>query len=1367
MSTQAPHRVSPLVEWLLLIAALALIGLGFVYLHANEARRIEVAEGDRLQALATVLGDDVASNLAAANRALQGVIRYLQLVLQADPSHRLTALADAMPGVRTMFVLDVKGIVMASSDLQFIGKNFSQQPYFKLVRDHPSKTMLYLSVPFQSVRKDVIMNVARMVAGPRGEFSGLVIATLDPEYFTGIFRAASYAPDVWGGIAHGDGVKLLTFPALSGVDGRYPNQPGSFFRRHRDSAQVDSVFTGALQPSGEQRLVASRTVQPAALAMDKPLVITLSRDLAALKQPLWRETMTYALFYGALVLLCCAGLYWLQIRRAQLQTLSAGREGDRRQADERMQLALRGANLGLWRFDVATGALKLDDNSLALVGVVAQEGAADPAFWCNRVHPADLQAYLAARAACIDGSALLFEVTYRILHQQGHWAWILGRGQAMARDAQGRARMIMGTHLDLTDIKSAEQEVLRSSNELEVIFDNLTEAVLVLDRDGSVIHSNRVARDFQALIGPHFSLGQTIQGVDMILPDGQVLQHDQWPMRRGLRGDFVKNFEVEIRRQDTGAALFVDCSTAPILDDAGAIDVLIVTLMDVNERRRSDTLRDSEARFRTLIEDAPLAIAMLRAGHFIYVNPRYRALHAYLDSDDLIGRPWRAMLSSASGALLQAEQDSIALDRPVELMFAAEGLGKDGRLVPVFKTTATVLLADGPATLIFAQDISSQKAAEVAMLQALAGAEKANRSKAEFLANMSHEIRSPLNAILGFAYLLERAHLDPDAQDMVRKIRSSGRLLLGIISDILDVSKIEAGQMKIEQAPFRLADVIDSLAAAMSMAACDKHIELIIDPLPPGVAMVVGDALRLQQVLLNLTSNAIKFTEAGRVTLQIDLLSRNEDKLLLRFCVRDTGIGIAAALQDDVFLAFTQADSSTTRRFGGSGLGLAICRQLVDLMQGEIGLTSAPGQGSEFWFTLPLLAIADSDVPATAHCDALIAAASGARLVDAMPHKSGTVLAASDPAGRTRSPPLLQTAGPGLIGVRLLIVDDSEINREVAQRILQDEGAVVTLAVNGKAALDWLLVYPDRIDLILMDVQMPVMDGIEATRQLRRLPQFDVIPIIALTAGAFQSQQDAARAAGMTDVISKPFDVPAMIALIQRLVARRRLNLVPVPSVDGAGASMTQLRAPVLAAMDVGRGLQLWSDLQAYRDYLRHFADSYGNAVDVMYASLACGDRAAAALLAHKLAGVAGNLALPDTHHQADEAERVLAGANDPTSALAQLRQTLLQAMAEIGAFAPLPAAPAQAQVLLAALSADLSVDLARLLSALMAALDGDDPEPVEPLLAALAPLLAQKQLAPIVDCVRGFDFRGAEAGTLALAGQLGISMGKKCCLLD
>jgi PAS domain S-box-containing protein len=624
-----------------------------------------------------------------------------------------------------------------------------------------------------------------------------------------------------------------------------------------------------------------------------------------------------------------------------------------------------------------------------------------------------------------------------------------------------------------------------------------------------------------------------------------------------------------------GIALFCSGGLYWLQRRRAYIDALAADLererWEANERLRiNDALRESEARFRTLIEDAPLAIAMLRGGHFIYSNPRYNKLHGYLPEDDLTGLTWSAMISPESRTILHEQEALINEDSPVEQTFEVQGLRKNGRSVPVFKAVTRVDLIDGPATLIFAQDISGQKHAESAMRQARDAAEAANRSKADFLANMSHEIRSPLNAILGLAYLLEQAHLDLDAQGMVRKIRSSGRMLLGIINDILDVSKIEAGHLVVEQATFRLDDVIGNVAISMGIAAGDKDIQLIIQPLPGGISSVVGDALRLEQVLSNLTSNAIKFTQSGRVEVGVALLSQREDKVVLRFCVQDTGIDIAPELQSEVFSAFTQADSSTTRRFGGTGLGLTICRQLVGLMGGEIGVNSVSGEGSKFWN--------------------------------------------------------MKTHPPA---------DDTQI--------------------------DYVTHEP-------------------------------------------------------------PSDY---------------------------------------SVIDISCGLKIWSDAQAYQDYSRRFAESYGSAVDTISGSLAVNERPAAAALAHKLAGVAANLALPDTHRLALEAERILSTELDTTLALARLQDALTQVSAAIARYAPDTPAPVELSSPVFAIdtSPEFLVALKTLLIDLLMALDGDNLAPVKPILTKLSLALPKDALAGIRECVRNFDFRGAEAGAIRLALDQGIAL--------
>jgi CheY-like chemotaxis protein len=333
------------------------------------------------------------------------------------------------------------------------------------------------------------------------------------------------------------------------------------------------------------------------------------------------------------------------------------------------------------------------------------------------------------------------------------------------------------------------------------------------------------------------------------------------------------------------------------------------------------------------------------------------------------------------------------------------------------------------------------------------------------------------------------------------------------------------------------------------------------------------------------------------------------------------------------------------------------------------------------------------------------------------------------------------------MGVRILIVDDSEINLDVARRILASQGALASAAINGQEAIDWLLLHANEVDLVLMDVQMPVMDGMEATRRLRRLPQFDDLPIVALTAGAFKSQHSAAKAAGMTHIVSKPFDVQSIIALIQRL---RRRPGAPHQTIE-------PVLSTAVGVMDATRGMRICLDMQTYCDNLHLFVAGYGDAVGEMNICLANGRRPAAAALAHKLCGVAANLALPDTRRLAEEAERVLTTSGDAAQILAQLGEAIQRVLVEIERFAPILGAPDALGALV--MTAEVRLQLKDQLAGLLSALDGDHPAPVKNLLKTLERALPKASLAGIGHCVRIFDFRGAEVCTLQLARDHGITL--------
>ncbi len=716
------------------------------------------------------------------------------------------------------------------------------------------------------------------------------------------------------------------------------------------------------------------------------------------------------------------------------------------------------------------------------------------------------------------------------------------------------------------------------------------------------------------------------------------------------------------------------------------------------------------------------------------------------------------------------------------------------------------------------------------LARANAAAEAASTAKGQFLANMSHEIRTPMNAILGLVHLLQNRPLGPAELDMVRKIHNAGRSLMAIINDILDVSKIEAGRLEIEHAPFALGAVLDNVAAIMGAAVGGNPIELIIGPVPEGANYLKGDALRLEQVLVNLVGNAIKFTPAGEVALTVTLAGARAGEVDLRFAVRDTGVGIPPDKQEAIFSAFSQADGSTTRRFGGTGLGLTITRHIVTLMGGSISLTSAPGEGSEFSFVIPLVLdeprgtpalpflagqrvlIADdhavardmlvqvarsmgwrtvaacsgdeavaralAEVEAGTPFDALfldwkmpgtdgltaaarLRAALGKRqppaivmvtagdrehlqrhalagAVDAVLAKPITASAMYNAIGHaSRHPAGTQKENPArhdrarLAGISVLVVDDSDINREVARHMLENEGARVLLAADGSQAVETLRAAPDGVDLVLMDVQMPVMDGYEATRHIRQTLHLAELPVVALTAGAFTNQQAAAFEAGMTGFVPKPFHVDDLIATVLRLAG-------PRPSLAAAKPP------PAASPIDLQRGLSNWGDQTSFRKYLRLFAATHVRDGKEIARLLAEGRRKDAAALTHKLKGAAGSMALMHVWQQADSLEQTIHQGNDAASLVRDLQVGLQAACAAIAAYtgseesASGPAIP-------------VGTEVSPLVDALVLTLDRDDPAAAEPILDRLAGKLPAAQLAALRERLEVFDFRGAEAIAHAL----------------
>ncbi len=929
------------------------------------------------------------------------------------------------------------------------------------------------------------------------------------------------------------------------------------------------------------------------------------------------------------------------------------------QAKDRLELAQEAGKIGVFDIDLVADEVLWSEKLVAMLGLPPQEQVRTKRDWMDRLHPDDRDRAIAHFAQCLASGVGDLRDSWRIVRPDGEVRWFLSAARIF-RDEAGNPVRVVGVNVDIHDQKLLEARVAEQLDFQQALIDAIPVPLFYKGADGRYIGFNRAYEQAFGVQRENL-IGKTVMDLDF-LPE--------------------------------------------------------------SDRNRFDA--DS-----------------------------YEALHGVQSVHKEVDMPY------ADGLIHHT-------------LFWLHGFSRpDG--------------SPGGAIGTFV-DITDRQRAEQDLRRAKELAEESTALKSNFLANMSHEIRTPMNAIIGMSHLALKSGLSPRQHDYVSKIQQAGQHLLGVINDILDFSKIEAGKLAVEKHPFMIDRMLESVSDVVGYKAGAKGLELVCDVAADVPPNLVGDSLRLGQILINFANNAIKFTEAGEISLAVRLLEAAGNRVMLRFEVRDTGIGLTPEQMGRLFQSFQQADTSTTRRYGGTGLGLAICKSLAELMGGEVGVDSTFGKGSTFWVSLPLergaparvllpppdlrgsrvLVVDDNHTAATVLSDMLHAmgfeveqAHSGLEALDRlrqsmveqrlfglllldwhMPGMDGIELAGHIRSlGMVRVPQMLMVTAYGredvmraaraqgietvlikpvnasllfdtlmqplehsthsgrrvvtpapaadelpleIRGAYVLLVEDNELNQMVAVELLQDAGFAVDVAENGRIAID--RIERKHYDVVLMDMQMPIMDGETATRQLRSDPRYAHLPIIAMTANAMEADRQRCFAAGMNDHVAKPIEPAALWAALARWIRPRPglgappTGAPPLVAARGVPIAPGPLRPPAVVlpavvGLDTTLGLQrALGKPVLYGEMLRRFAEGQVDVLTDLQQALAAGDVVLAERLAHTLRSVAANIGAQDVSDRAQALEGALRTpqtADTHASLLVELGAALQPVLGGLQAWAP------------------------------------------------------------------------------------------------
>ena len=921
---------------------------------------------------------------------------------------------------------------------------------------------------------------------------------------------------------------------------------------------------------------------------------------------------------GALVVLSIAALHAMRLRWRRQS------DDAMRRSEERLRISQRIAHIGSWDWDVVSGRMDCSEELCRIFAIPFEKAPASYRQFLELLPEEGRNAVAAAIEEALTGEDS-FAIEYSLLRADGGERFLSEVGEVFRDDTGTPLRVVSVVH-DVTERKEAES-ALFFEKRYRGLIENLPQRIYLKDCNSVYLSCNSsFARELGVEPGDVF--GKT--DYDLFVPQlaQKRQEYDEKVMAAGTA------VERDEQRERDGA--WVSKALIPLKDENGKVYGLLGVLTDITFRKRAEEqLKESEERFRTTFEQAAVGICHLAlGGTLIRINRRFCDILGYTQ-DELLGWTLERTIHPED---LAAEKENAAklANREIDnYSIEIRQLRKDGSLVFVNLTKSMVCGPKGEPKYLAGviEDVTAEREAQT-LRRERDLVQAASRAKSQFLANMGHEIRTPLNAVMGLSRLTLKTELNAKQRGYLETISSSSRTLLNIISDILDFSKIEAGKLELEAVPVELGDVFDRVATVIGSRAADKLLEVRFS-LPAELRRpLVGDPLRLGQVLGNLAGNAVKFTERGEVVIEVAQAGPPDDGgIPLVFSVSDTGIGMSPEQAGKVFEPFSQADSSITRSYGGTGLGLAIVTRLLDLMGGRLSLDSEPGKGSRFSFTLRLGLPDERPMQMAGLAPAAQQGRSCPEPADPAPGPAGCDKA----AGTVQLGALRQ-----IRGARILIAEDNLINQQVLREILQRAGMSVEVVGSGSEAVA-AVEAGEGIDLVFMDIQMPDMDGYQATRLIRGLPGAAGLPIVAMTAHALNEERDKCLDAGMNDHLAKPIDLVKLYAALVRWLEPRGgeggagFPAQPAPAAPPRGFPAALPGVDVATALNrvMGNGALL-------RKIMVDFRDGNRDAVRQIRQAVERHDLGRARRLVHTIKGLSGNLGAEAVFATAKELEAVL-----------------------------------------------------------------------------------------------------------------------------